>query len=346
MASSRSQPQIVDGRFRNPPGAPRPDCGPLDFAGFVWRRMVEGQPRSLPSGHVLPAERVHAGLAEHADRDALTWLGHASFLIRLAGRTLLTDPYLSDVAAPWPVRSPRRFAPPALGVDQLPDIDLLLVSHNHYDHLDAPTVEALRARADVPVVVPLGLGGFFSRRGYGRVSELGWWESCRIDRLTVTAVPAIHFSRRGPFDANKSLWCGFVIEDETGTRVHFVGDTAYSPVFAEIGDAFAPIDCALVPIGAYEPRCIMAGSHVNPEEAAALCGDVGAHTAVAMHWGAVMLTEEPPFEPPARFREAMAARGMDDERVLIPAIGETLPMPLRKTQTDADRPAAGEAFTR
>jgi len=320
----RSMPVVENGRFHNPPGAPRPECGPGGFAGFVWRRLLDSGKRDIPDNHVWPTQRVLDGIAAQHSGDAITWLGHAAFLLRLANKNILTDPFLSDVAAPWPVRAPRRFAPPALRAKQLPQIDLLLVSHNHYDHCDAPTIKALRERADVPVVVPLGLGDFFNKRGYTQVTELNWWQSCEVGGVKVTAVPAIHFSRRGAGDANKTLWCGFVIEDATGQRVYFAGDTAYGDVFKQIGEAFGSIYYALVPIGAYEPRCIMAGAHVNAEEAAQICADVAAKNAVAMHWGSIVLTEEPAFEPPQIFREAMQARGFTSSAIHIPAIGETL----------------------
>lgn len=323
MPKTRSLPVIESGRFHNPPGASRPECGVGGFTGFVWRRIIDSYKREIPSGHVLPYAQVMAGIEGHHPGNALTWLGHAAFLIRLAGKNILTDPFLSDVASPWPLRQPRRFAPPALTAAQLPPIDLLLVSHNHYDHLDAPTIKALRKRGDIPAVVPLGLGRFFTQRGYSQVTELNWWQSCQIQGLSITAVPAIHFSRRGATDANKTLWCGFVVEDQHGYRVYFAGDTAYSPVFAEIGAAFAPIDCALVPIGAYAPRSIMAGAHVNPDEAALICRDIGARLAVAMHWGSIILTEEPAFEPPEKFRVAMRVAGFAAESIRVPAVGET-----------------------
>lgn len=328
MSKTRSMPVVENGRFHNPPGAPRPECGPSGFAGFLWRRMTDSYKREVPSGHVLPHDQVMAGMAHHHAGNAVTWLGHAAFLIRLAGKNILTDPFLSNVAAPWPVRQPRRFAPAALTPSQLPPIDILLLSHNHYDHLDVPTIKALRKRGDVPVVVPLGLGGFFKQRGYHQVTELNWWQSCEVQGLRITAVPAIHFSRRGLTDANKTLWCGYVLEDQQGYRVYFAGDTAYSPVFKEIGDAFAPIDCALIPIGAYEPRCIMVGAHVNPEEAAAICVDIGAKSAVAMHWGSIILTEEPAFEPPEKFRNAMRTAGYTPDSIHVPAVGETLALQL------------------
>jgi L-ascorbate metabolism protein UlaG (beta-lactamase superfamily) len=321
--SSKTQPRCTAGRFRNPPGAPRSDAGRGDFAAFLWRRAIDRRRPEPPLGHILPRPEVEKGLEAYQYGDAATWLGHASYLLRWGGQTLLTDPFLSKVAAPRPAMAPRRFARPALRVHELPPIDWLLISHSHYDHFDVPTLARLPNKRDVRAVVPLGLGGKLRRLGYQHIHELGWWHSVATQGLIVTAVPAIHFSRRGPFDGNKSLWCGFMIETLGGKRVYFAGDTAYHPVFKEIGSSFSPVDLALLPIGAYEPREIMAGAHVNPEEAAAIAEDVGARIAAAMHWGSIVLTEEPPFEPPRRFRRALEERGFRYAQIWIPAIGET-----------------------
>lgn len=320
---SKTQSRRVDGRFHNPPGAPRPECGRMDFAAFLWRRALDYRRPEIPLGHILPRPEVGNGLCAHERGDAATWLGHASYLLRWGGCTLLADPFLGNVAAPRPAPTPRRFVRPALRAHELPPIDWLLISHSHYDHFDVPTLSRLPNKGDIRVVVPLGLGGKLRRLGYRHVHELDWWQSVATQGLIVTAVPAIHFSRRGPFDGNRSLWCGFVVETTGGKRFYFAGDTAYHSVFKEIGESFAPIDLALLPIGAYEPREVMAASHVNPEEAAAIADDVGARTVAAMHWGSIRLTEEPPFEPPQRFRRALEERGFRYGQIWIPAIGET-----------------------
>lgn len=319
----KTSPHVIDGRFRNPRGAPRPDCGPGGFASFLLRRAVDlGRP-AVPPGHVLPRPEVRSGLRAHAAGDAATWLGHSTFLLRWGGQTLITDPFLSSVAAPRPATGPRRFVRPALPARELPEIDWLLLSHNHYDHFDAATLGRLPNRRRIRAVVPLGLGPALRRLGYREIHELDWWQTVATGGIKVTAVPAIHFSRRGPFDGNKTLWCGFVVENADGEKVYFAGDTAYHPVFREIGQTLGPIDLALLPIGAYEPRGVMAGAHVNPEEAAAMATDLGARVAAAMHWGTIVLTEEPPFEPPGRFRRALEARGYKSGSIWIPAIGET-----------------------
>jgi N-acyl-phosphatidylethanolamine-hydrolysing phospholipase D len=309
--------------FRNPPGSPTPGGNLGDWSRFFWRRFAGRGGVPLPDGHVLPQAEVLAGVVDgRGDGDRLTWLGHASFLLRLDGRTILTDPYLSDYASPLPLLGPKRFAPPGLPVERLPPIDFLLLSHSHYDHLDLPTVEALTAKERVQVVVPLGLGRYFTARGYARVQELDWYQEAMLDGLRITALPAIHFSRRTPFDRNRTLWTGYALQGHT-KRVYFAGDTAYGPIFRQLGRELAPFDLALLPIGAYEPRLLMQGSHATPEEALQIARDLRARRIVGMHWGTIRLTDEPPFEPPLRFRAAATAAGYDEAETWLLQIGET-----------------------
>jgi N-acyl-phosphatidylethanolamine-hydrolysing phospholipase D len=309
--------------FRNPPGSPQPGGDARAWRRFFWRRFADRGEVELPDGHVLPQAEALAGVAQaRGDHDRLTWLGHASFLIRLDGRTVLTDPYLSTHASPLPPFGPRRFAPPGLPVDRLPPIDLLLLSHSHYDHLDLPTIEALAAKERVRVVAPLGLGRYFTARGYAQVRELDWYEELTLGDLRITAVPAIHFSRRTPFDRNRTLWTGYALQGRS-RRIYFAGDTAYGPVFRELGLQLAPFDLALLPIGAYEPRLLMQGSHATPEEALQIARDLHARRIVGMHWGTIRLTDEPPFEPPVRFRAAAADAGYREDEAWLMRIGET-----------------------
>ena len=310
------------GGFRNPPGSPTYGGSLGDWVGFFYRSFTRNPEVAVPPGHVLPETEALAGLERLGDRDGLTWLGHASFLLRLGGRTDLTDPYLSSRASPLPFYGPKRFAGPGLRPAKVPPVDLLLISHNHYDHLDLPTLDALAGKGRTTVVVPLGLRGYVEERGFGHVHEVDWHDRVEAGGLTVTALPAIHFSKRTLFDRNATLWTGYAIEGG-GRRVWFAGDTAYGPVFAELGRRYAPFDLALVPIGAYEPRELMRASHATPEEAVRLGRELGAGRLVGMHWGTIQLTDEPPFEPPERFRAAARAAGYAADDVWVLGIGET-----------------------
>jgi N-acyl-phosphatidylethanolamine-hydrolysing phospholipase D len=307
--------------FRNPPGSPTPGGDRGDWFGFFWRNMNRDGQVALPAGHVLGEAETLRLLARESG-DSLTWLGHASFLIRAGGRNILTDPFLTRHASPLPPLGPERFAPPALPPAALPEVDVLLLSHNHYDHLDLPTLEALPRKSRMQVIVPLGVGRYLDGVGFARIDELDWGGRFELPGLRIHAVPAVHFSKRTLFDRNQTLWGGYLIEGG-GRRIYFAGDTAYGPVFPQIGKDLGRLDMALLPIGAYEPRELMRGSHVTPEEAVRVGRDVAADRLVAMHWGTIQLTDEPPFEPPDRFRTAAAGGGWTADDAWVMAIGET-----------------------
>lgn len=313
-----------DGKgFRNPDDSLPQTAGFAEFAPFFWRRMRESRRSpAVPAGHVVPPSEAIAEFERLAGRDTITWLGHASFLIRLAGRTILTDPYLSEVAGPFTGLGPKRFVPPGIPIAKLPPIDVLLVSHNHYDHLDRRTLRALPGREKTTAIVPLGLGTLLRADGFAQVRDLDWEDAITHEGLTITSLPALHFSSRTPFDRNRTLWSSFAVAAGT-RRLFFSGDTAYGPVFERVGRTYGPFDVAMVPIGAYEPETIMRPVHCNPEEAVRLGKQLGARSLAAMHWGTVVLTDEPPFEPPVRFRAAARLAGYADENVWVFRIGET-----------------------
>jgi L-ascorbate metabolism protein UlaG (beta-lactamase superfamily) len=237
----------------------------------------------------------------------VTWLGHASWLVQGEGTSVLIDPALGPrISGVIP-----RNAGPGLTVEQLPRIDACLVTHNHYDHLDLPTLRAVAA----PVVA--GLGTRPSLRGLP-CTELAWWDRLHLGGLSVTFVPSQHWSRR--------LWAGFVVEGG-GRRVYHAGDTAYFGGFREIGQRFGPLDAALLPIGAYDPEWFMRPQHMNPEDAVQAFGDLGARRLVAMHWGTFKLTDEPLDEPPRRLNAEWERRGLPPEALSILPIGASLAVP-------------------
>lgn len=262
-------------------------------------------------------------LARNRSQTSFTWIGHASFLIQIGGLNILTDPVLSRRASPVQWAGPERLAPLGLEFHELPKIDLVLVSHNHYDHLDEATVRRLAQRDDPAFVVPLALAEWFHRRGMRHVTEMDWWQTTLVRGLRVHAVPMQHFSGRGMKDRNRTLWCGYVIE-AVATRLLFVGDSGYGPDFIAIGKRFAPIDVAMIPIGAYDPRDFMRPVHVDPIEAVRIHQDVGARLSLAMHWGTFRLTLEPLEEPPRRLRAALAAAGIAEDAFRVMQHGETL----------------------
>ncbi len=283
---------------------------------FFWRRFrasARPRPGAAPA---VPFDRTAI------DRvPSLTWVGHASFLVRLASASFLTDPMWSERASPLSFAGPRRLVAPGVPLDALPPLDFTLVSHDHYDHLDLPTLRQLAVRG-VPFVVPEGLGPLVVRAGGVVRAELGWWESVAIGGARITCVPARHFSGRGLHDRNRRLWAGFVVQDAERSFYH-TGDTAYFDGFAEIARRVGPIDLAAVPIGAYEPRAMMGPIHLDPEEAVRAAIDLGARRAVAMHFGTFDLSDEPLAEPPRRFLAEAALRGLGG-RAFVMAVGETV----------------------
>lgn len=282
---------------------------------FVWRRMrasVRPRPGAAPAVPFDPKALER--------NPALTWIGHATFYVRLDGAAFLTDPVYSERASPLSFAGPKRLVPPGVPLDAMPRLDFALLSHDHYDHTDLPTVRRL-ARRGVPFVAPTGFGELVRAAGGRVAAELGWWQEAEVAGLKVTCVPARHFSGRGLADRNRRLWAGFVVAGKT-RRFYHPGDTALFEGFTEIGRRAGPIDVACLPIGAYEPRAMMGPIHLNPEEAIQAALDLDARTAVAMHFGTFDLSDEPLDEPPRRFLDEAGVRGLG-ERAFVMAIGET-----------------------
>ena len=252
----------------------------------------------------------------------LTWVGHSTLLVQLDGVNVLTDPQWSERASPVSFAGPRRLTPPGLAFEHLPPVHVVVISHDHYDHLDVATVMRL-ARAHRPrFLVPLGLKAWFADLGITDVEELDWWEARQVRGLTFTCVPAQHFSGRTLFDRNRRLWSGWTIAGRE-RRLYFAGDTAYNARLKEIGERLGPFDVAAIPIGAYLPPVIMKPSHTSPEEALRLFADLGARRFVPIHWGTFDLAEELPDEPAQRLTAEARRLGLGEDRVWLMRHGET-----------------------
>ena len=226
-----------------------------------------------------------------------SWIGHSSFIINNFDLNIITDPIFSERASPFSFFGPKRLIPPAIDYEDLPNIDVIVISHNHYDHLDKKTIKTLnRINPDIIYLVPLKLKKWFEGLGTKNVYEFNWWEEKKIKNTTFTFVPVQHWSRRGLFDKNKTLWGGWWIENDNIKLVH-LGDTGYTNDFIEINKRLGSPDLAFIPIGAYAPRWIMKESHMNPEEAIKTAFDLDAKKSIGMHWGTFILTTEPTEEP-------------------------------------------------
>ncbi len=268
-----------------------------------------------PDGWRTPV-RANDGRVLHAMTPSLTWIGHATFVLRLGGKLVATDPIWSHRISGVITRK----APPGVALQRVPPLDVVTVSHNHYDHLDLPSLKRIGPKA--LYVVPQGNGALLRKAGLSRVVELDWWESHVEGGLTITLVPARHWSMRLPWTRNEALWGGFVYASSEGVAYH-AGDTAAFDGFAEIGRRAGPIDWAMLPIGAYEPRWFMEPQHMNPADAVGAFQALGARHLVAMHWGTFRLTDEALSEPPARLRALWREQGFDPARAWILDVGET-----------------------
>ena len=272
---------------------------------------------STPEIPRVPNDGAALALPQHSA--TVTWVGHATVAVHEDRDVFLTDPHFTKRAL-----YPSRVVPPGLPVEAVPDDAFAVVSHNHYDHLDAGTVDKLPAT--IRWFVPLGLATWFEKRGRKRVVELDWWESAVHGRWTITCLPAQHWSRRIEQGLNTTLWCSWLLESGEH-RYFFAGDTGYFHGFAEFGRRYGPIDVAILPIGAYEPRWFMRYQHMNPEEAYRAFRELRARYLVPIHWGTFDLTDESLDLPPRVLREAVKAAAGDLERVRILAIGESWHLP-------------------
>ena len=253
----------------------------------------------------------------------VTFIGHATLLVQTPAGNILTDPMYSQRAGPFNVMGPRRVRQPAVRFEDLPPISIVLLSHNHYDHCDARTLGMLAERFDPLVVTPFGNAALVRSSGIHRVEELDWWQEAKSSALPITLTPAKHFSARGPFDKNRALWGGFVLMTG-GTRIYFTGDSAYGPFFRDIGQRLGPIDLALLPIGAYEPRWFMHVVHMNPAEAVQAHLDLGAPESIGMHFGTFQLTTEGIDDPLRALDEARRANNILPSRFRTLGFGESL----------------------
>ncbi|HEY4040983.1 MAG TPA: MBL fold metallo-hydrolase, partial [Rhodopila sp.] len=295
LASSRGLRQVLRWRLRGERAA-----WPTNLAN----RAFPPPPDAVPEGSV-----------------AITFINHASFLIRLPGAVVLTDPIFSERCSPVAWAGPKRARPPGIALQDLPRPDTVLLSHNHYDHLDLPSLRAIYRSHGPRFVTALGNAPILRRIGIAS-TELDWWQDVTVGDVRITATQARHFSARTPFDRNRALWAGFMIQ--TGTsRILFAGDSAMGGHWRDIRTRLGPPDIALLPVGAYEPRWFMAAAHMNPAEAVQAHQDLGARRSIGMHFGTFQLTDEPIDAPLRALAEAKNAAGLTDDHFTTQDFGET-----------------------
>jgi len=299
IESAASAEHFREGRFFNPGVREHDFRTALDWMTHrklgPWRRWIESTPGPPP-----PEQVQGAALR-------VTFVNHSTVLLQTGGLNFLTDPVWSRRVSPVQFTGPERHRAPGIRFDDLPPIQVLLISHNHYDHFDRPTLRRLATRHKPVVFCPLGLAGTLRRIGFSEVYELDWWQSMSWQGKRLHCVPAQHFSARTPWDRNRTLWCGWVVESEDG-NIYFAGDTGFCGAFAAIRARFSSLRLALLPIGAYEPEWFMGPVHMTPEQAVEAHDILGASTAMAIHFGTFALADDGETEPVERLQRALAHR--------------------------------------
>jgi N-acyl-phosphatidylethanolamine-hydrolysing phospholipase D len=326
-------------RFSN--SDPRVVIGNFPWYEMVWRSLRgDFKPKAEPQGGYEAFARAwsqavdHARLAQSQVQPVITWLGHVSMLLQVGGLNILLDPTLAPCAGPYGRLGAPRRVPAPLTPEELPPIDVVLISHNHYDHLCDATIARLIASGQKPrFFVPLGLKAWFHERSILDVTEMNWWDSATLtDGLHVHFTPAQHWSRRTPWDTNASLWGGYLLEwqrpQASAWRFLFPGDTGYSNDFKTIRQRLGAVDFVALPIGAYLPRDFMRPMHVNPADAVQLMQDLGAKQAMGVHWGTFMLTQEAFDQPPKDLAIALREQGLPMDSVWLMRHGETRAIPM------------------
>ena len=311
-----------DGTFRNPQGSPERN------SNAKWSYKIFNEERkkikiNVPSTHVVPREKVLKDLEKNKNENYIAWVGHATFLIKLGDTTIITDPLFSKNTGPL-IFGPKRYVEPAIKLNEIPPIDLFLLTHNHYDHQDMSTIRNFPYNK-AKVILPLKLSKYFRR--FNDVNELDWYEEIQVNKdIKVTLLPAVHWSKRSLTDTNKTLWGNFLIEYKN-KKILFACDTGVGDIYKELGDKYGPIDLTFINIGAYNFYPMMPIKdksiyHTNPEEALQVARDLKSKKVIGMHWGTIVLSLEPIMEPPVRFRNGAEKYGFKKSDTIIFKVGE------------------------
>ena len=319
---------LPDGTFRNPEGSPERNKN-FNWSFKKFRQEKKNLDMTVPSDHVVEKSNVIKEFNRLKNDDYIGWIGHATFLIKLGDITIITDPVFSKNAGPL-IFGPKRFTKPALTLKEIPPIDLFLLTHNHYDHQDMMTIRRFPFKK-AKVLVPLKLSKYFTNNGYKNVQEMDWYDQITInDKMKITFLPAVHWSKRSLTDTNKTLWGNFLIE-YNNKKILFACDTGIGNIYKELGSRYGPIDLTFINIGAYNFYPIMpfkdkSTFHTNPEEALEIARNLKSKKVIGMHWGTFVLSLEPITEPPLRFKENASKYGYNQDEALIFKIGQITPL--------------------
>ena len=314
---------LPDGTFRNPEGSPLRDPN-FKWDMSKWNEEKKKIKINIPEDHVVEKKKVLEDLAKYKNDNYVAWIGHATFLIKLGNTTIITDPVFSKNMGPW-IFGPKRYVDPAIDLKEIPEVNLFLLTHNHYDHLSTRTIQRFPYKKS-KVLAPLKLGKYFTKNGFRDVSEMDWYDQIKVNDLKITFLPAVHWSKRSLWDTNKTLWGNFLIEYKD-KKIFFACDTGYGNIYKELGNKFGPIDLTFINIGAYNfypmsPLKDKSIYHTNPEEALNIGQDLKSKKVLGMHWGTVVLSLEPIFEPPQRFKNSSNRYGYHSDDAIIFKIGQ------------------------
>jgi len=311
---------LPDGTFRNPEGSPKRDEN-RKWSFKTFNKEKKKLKIEFPSNHVVEREKVLENLEKYKNDNYVAWIGHATFLIKLGNTTIITDPVFSKNMGPL-IFGPKRYVDPAINLNEIPEVNLFLLTHNHYDHLDYRTIKKFPYKK-ANVITPLKLGKYFTRNKFNKVKEMDWYDQTQVNDLKITLIPAVHWSKRTLTDDNKTLWGSFLIEYKD-KKIFFACDTGYGNVYKDLCKKYGPIDLTFINIGAYDFRPMFEKSvyHTNPEEALNIAQDLKSKKVIGMHWGTVVLSLEPIMEPPVRFKANAEKYGFKKEDAIIFKIGE------------------------
>jgi len=311
---------LPDGTFRNPEGSPKRDKN----VKWSYKTFIKEKKKlkiEFPPDHIVEREKVLENLEKYKNDNYVAWIGHATFLIKLGNTTIITDPVFSKNMGPL-IFGPKRYVDPAINLNEIPEVNLFLLTHNHYDHLDYRTIKKFPYKK-ANVITPLKLGKYFTRNKFNKVKEMDWYDQTQVNDLKITLMPAVHWSKRTLTDDNKTLWGSFLIEYRD-KKIFFACDTGYGDVYKDLGKKYGPIDLTFINIGSYDFRPMFEKSvyHTNPEEALNIAQDLKSKKVIGMHWGTVVLSLEPIMEPPIRFKANAEKYGYQKEGAILFKIGE------------------------
>ena len=314
---------LQDGTFRNPEGSPKRD------SSFNWSFKIFNEEKKklnidIPANHVINKKTVLENLNKYKNDDYVAWIGHATFLIKLGNTTIITDPVFEKNMGPF-IFGPKRFVDPAISLKEIPEVNLFLLTHNHYDHLSTRTIQRFPYKK-AHVLTPLRLGKYFTRNGFKNVNEMDWYDQIIINDLKISFMAAVHWAKRSLWDTIKTLWGSFLIEYQ-GKKLFFACDTGYGDIYKDLGRKYGPIDLTFINIGAYNfypmaPQKDKSIYHTNPEEALNIGQDLKSKKVLGMHWGTVVLSLEPILDPPKRFKNSSNQYGYHSDDAIIFKIGQ------------------------